>query len=68
MDNVPIENYLGSDTLKLECTASGNPVPKIEWSFNNVKFVPNQPFSGVDGTEPIRHKIEGIYLQSSSAK
>ncbi|XP_047146188.2 fibronectin type III domain-containing protein isoform X1 [Hydra vulgaris] len=67
LDSVPIENVLGQDVLKLECTASGNPVPKIEWSFNNVKFVPGQPFNGIENA-PIRHTIQGGKLTITNIK
>ncbi|XP_065673429.1 hemicentin-1-like [Hydra vulgaris] len=65
--NTPIENVPGSDFLTLECIASGNPEPTIEWSFNNVKFIPNKTFNGIIGS-PIRHKIQGSILTITNIK
>ena len=54
LDPIPIQDAVGRDQLQLVCSASGNPVPTLDWSFNGVRFIPEQLF-GTD-TE-IRHKI-----------
>ena len=43
LDPIPIANMAGRDKLMLECSASGNPAPVIEWSFNGKKFVDGEP-------------------------
>ena len=37
LDPIPIENMAGRDKLMLECSASGNPAPQIDWSFEGKK-------------------------------
>ena len=49
------------DTLELECVASGNPVPTIEWSFNGVKFVNGKSFDDSENSE-IRHTMKGEFF------
>merc|ERR1719494_115634 len=59
LDPVPIQNIVGRENLYLECSGSGNPSPKIEWSLNGVRFIPNKLMDGTDPTETnkVRHEL-----------
>ena len=57
LDPIPIENMAGRDKLMLECSASGNPAPVIEWSFNGKKFVDGEPTG--EGEEKQRFELRG---------
>lgn len=67
LEPIPIQNVVGFADLKMECSASGNPAPTIEWSFNGVKFVKDQPFNGVEGAK-IRHILKGNRITIKGVK
>ena len=63
--SVPIEvqgSSRGQDVLELECIASGNPVPTIQWSFEGKIFVAGKNLDGTDGGENVQHTLKGIIL------
>ena len=64
LEPVPIQDAIGRDTLQLACSASGNPVPIIEWSFNGVKFTDTSKDGGGAGedAEPVRHSVSSTSL------
>ena len=55
---VPIQRVIGRDKLHLACVASGNPVPKIEWSKDGILFREGTPTYG-NAQGKIRHILAG---------
>ena len=61
LDPIPIEGVKSLSVLTIECSFSGNPLPKIEWSLEDEIFVEGKMRGNKDPAEGEvpRHKLVG---------